>query len=94
VTGSGGNVREDPPYAARRFRHRETSEEAVLSVRLMYPTSLTFHAVIAARPDRSNIPGIQGDHGPGTASTRARCGRSANWSGRRGGASGSRRRST
>ena len=54
-----GTVRHEAPLAWRRFRHRTTGEEAMLTVAIAHPPGGPFHAVIAARPDRGNIPGVQ-----------------------------------
>jgi hypothetical protein len=57
-----GTVWHEPPLAACRFRHPETGELAVLSVNVAHPPGGPFFAVIAARPDRSSIRGIQWGH--------------------------------
>jgi hypothetical protein len=44
------NVREDPPFAERRFRHRKTGEEVLLTVSNTHPPGGPFLAVIAATP--------------------------------------------
>lgn len=58
TVGFGGNVREDPPYAERRFRHRESGEEAVLSVRVVHAPGGEFHDVETCRLDRRPVPGV------------------------------------
>jgi hypothetical protein len=57
-----GTVRHEAPFAWRRFRHRATGEEALLTVAVTHPPGGPFLAVIAARPDRQNIPGVQWGH--------------------------------
>jgi hypothetical protein len=57
-SGWSGTVWHDPPLAVCRFRHRQTGEMAVLSVNFAHPPGGPFHAIIAARPDRSAIRGI------------------------------------
>jgi hypothetical protein len=46
-----GPVREDPPLAVRRFRHRQTGEEALLSVSISHPPGGPTHTVKVTRPD-------------------------------------------
>lgn len=48
----------DPPYAERHFRHRESGELAVLSVRVVHPPGGPFYDVETCRPDRSPVPGV------------------------------------
>jgi hypothetical protein len=48
----------EPPVAVCRFRHWQTGEMAVLSLSIVHLPGGPFHAVVAARPDRSAIPGI------------------------------------
>jgi hypothetical protein len=45
--------------AWRHYRHRTTGELALLTIGLAHPPGGPFYAVIAARPDRSNIPGAR-----------------------------------
>ena len=54
-----GTVRHEAPFAWRYFRHQATGEFALLTVGVAHPPDGPFFAVIAARPDRGNIPGVQ-----------------------------------
>ncbi len=63
----GGNVREDPPFTARSYRHPATGEEAMLSVRVHYPSGQPRFLVKVTRPDdRTNVPGVMYSTDPGT----------------------------
>ena len=55
-------VRHERPFAMRRFRHRETGEEAILTMQLMFAVGTVMHKVKVVRSDGGLVPGVPYAH--------------------------------